>query len=176
MRQLTGRNGQVGCFRVGLAVPCQALSAASAGGGVIQPIPGLIVCPIRHGEARGGRHTLAGTNEDMLVRGYLYRRRFGAMHRCCVRKNTQLREPGKATSDPELPCRPVCRSRSAMPQRRSAGCCFRRAATRPSDRTASRRQRSPRWRRSTRGNLPETRPQSTAMILITREPHRCAGA
>jgi hypothetical protein len=52
----------------GLAVPRQALSAASAGGGVIQPIPGLIVCPTRDGEARGGRHTLAGTNDDMLVR------------------------------------------------------------------------------------------------------------
>jgi hypothetical protein len=48
--------------------PRQALSAASAGGGVIQPIPGLIVCPTRDGEARGGRHALAGTNDDMLAR------------------------------------------------------------------------------------------------------------
>ena len=64
VRQLMGR-----CFRVGLAVPRQALSATSPGSGVIQPIPGLIVCPTRHGEARGGRHTMAGTSDDMLVRG-----------------------------------------------------------------------------------------------------------
>ena len=36
-----------------------SLSAASAGGGVIQPILGLFVGPTRDGEARGGRHTLA---------------------------------------------------------------------------------------------------------------------
>jgi len=35
----------------------RALSAASAGGGVIQPIPGLFVGPTRYGEAIGGRHT-----------------------------------------------------------------------------------------------------------------------
>jgi hypothetical protein len=46
----------------------RALSAASAGGGVIQPIPGLFVGPTRDGEARGGRHTLAGTHDDMLAR------------------------------------------------------------------------------------------------------------
>ena|SRR5437868_5008628 len=46
----------------------RTLSTASAGGGVIQPIPGLFVGPTRDGEARGGRHTLAGTNDDMLAR------------------------------------------------------------------------------------------------------------
>jgi hypothetical protein len=46
----------------------RALSAASAGRGVIQPIPGLFVGPTRYGEAIGGRHTEAGTNDDMLAR------------------------------------------------------------------------------------------------------------
>ena len=46
----------------------RALSAANAGGGVIQPISGLFVGPTRDGEARGGRYTLAGTNDDMLAR------------------------------------------------------------------------------------------------------------
>jgi hypothetical protein len=46
----------------------RALSTASAGGGVIQPISGLFVGPTRDGEARGGRNTLAGTNDDMLAR------------------------------------------------------------------------------------------------------------
>jgi hypothetical protein len=45
--------------------------------------------PPRDGEARGGRHTLAGTNDDMLARANVYRRRFGAMHRGGIRRNTQ---------------------------------------------------------------------------------------
>ena len=45
-----------------------ALSAESAGGGVIQPIPGLFVCPTRDVEVRGGRYILAGTNDEMLTR------------------------------------------------------------------------------------------------------------
>ena len=43
-------------------------AAAGAGVSVIQPTPGLIVGPTGDGKARRGRHTLAGTNDDMLGR------------------------------------------------------------------------------------------------------------
>ena len=58
------------------------------------------------------------------------------------------RTPARKTAfRPKLPCHPVCRSRSAMlpGARRDAASSTRRAAARPSGRTAPRRQRSPRW-------------------------------
>ena len=44
------------------------LSAASAGGGIVQPILGLFVAPTWNGKVHGGRHTLAGTDDDIVVR------------------------------------------------------------------------------------------------------------
>ena len=50
-------------------VAARGLSAAAgAGVSVIQPTPGLFVSPTGDGKARRGRHTLAGTNDDMLRR------------------------------------------------------------------------------------------------------------
>jgi hypothetical protein len=50
-------------------VAARGLSAAAgAGVSVIQPTPGLFVGPTGDGKARRRRHTLAGTNDDILGR------------------------------------------------------------------------------------------------------------
>ena len=99
---------------------------------------------------RNGWHELAGHDRTMqlfmafaclegLARTIGIRRR---------RRSDWPRTPArKADFHPKLPCHPVCQSRSAMPPgaRRDAASSTRRAAARPSGRTASRRERSPRW-------------------------------
>jgi hypothetical protein len=62
------------------------LSAALAGGGVIQPLLGLFVCP-RDGEACGCGHTLAKVNDDVLARAQTFCPR--SLHRCSVGRSTQ---------------------------------------------------------------------------------------
>jgi len=134
---------------------CAGRSRLMPGPGAIQPLPGLFIAPTWYGETSRRRHALAGTIDDRWAK---------AMGRCGVSGSTQNDQQAQSHNPthrvasnrldrahvafhPMLPCHPVCRSRNATPPgaRLDAASSTRRAAARPSGRTASRPQRSPRW-------------------------------